>query len=65
MIKKIASLILFFFISNLSFTQSNIAKSVKVKSIGNLNSNIIFQKNDIINISFDILGKKKVIIIIK
>ncbi|MAI82684.1 MAG: hypothetical protein CMD10_00395, partial [Flavobacteriales bacterium] len=59
MIKKIASLILFFFISNPAFTQSNIAKSVKVKSNGNLNSNIIFQKNDIISMSFDILGKKK------
>ena len=59
MIKKIASLILFFFISNPAFTQSNIAKSVKVKSNGNLNSNIIFHKNDIISISFDILGKKK------
>ena len=59
MIKKIASLILFFFMSNPAITQSNIAKSVKVKSNGNLNSNIIFQKNDIISISFDILGKKK------
>ena len=59
MIKKIVSLILFFFISNPAFTQSNIAKSVKVKSIGNLNSNIIFQKNDIISISFDVLGEKK------
>ena len=59
MIKKIASLILFFFISNPVFTQSNIARSVKVKSNGSLSSNIIFYKNDIINVSFDILGKKK------
>ena len=59
MIEKIAFLILFFFVANPVFAQSNVAKSVKVKSNRNLNSNIVFYKNDIINISFDILGEKK------
>ena len=59
MIKKIASIFLFFFIQNLVFTQSTIVKSIKVKSNGHLKSNFIFDKNDVINISFDILGKKK------
>ncbi len=60
MIKKIASILLFFFLQNLLFSQSNIVKSIKVKSNGHLKSNFIFDKNDVINISFDILGKKKV-----
>ena len=59
MIKKIASIFLFFFLQNLVFTQSTIVKSIKVKSNGHLKSNFIFDKNDVINISFDILGKKK------
>ena len=50
---------LFFFLQNLVFTQSTIVKSIKVKSNGHLKSNFIFDKNDVINISFDILGKKK------
>jgi len=59
MIEKIVSLIIFFFIVNPVFTQLNNVKSIKVESSGNLNSNIVFYKNDIINISFDILGGKK------
>ena len=59
MIKKITSIFLFFFLQNLVFTQSTIVKSIKVKSNGHLKSNFIFDKNDVINISFDILGKKK------
>ena len=59
MIEKIAFLILFFFVTNPIFTQSNNSRSIKVKSNKNLNSNIVFYKNDIINISFDILGEKK------
>ena len=59
MIKKIASIFLFFFLQNLVFTQSTIVKSIKVKSNGHLKSNFIFDKNDVINISFDIFGKKK------
>ncbi|MFL2592666.1 MAG: type IX secretion system plug protein domain-containing protein [Flavobacteriaceae bacterium] len=59
MIEKIVSLIIFFFIVNPVFTQLNNVKSIKVESNGNLNSNIVFYKNDIINISFDILGEKK------
>ncbi|MFL2608464.1 MAG: type IX secretion system plug protein domain-containing protein [Flavobacteriaceae bacterium] len=59
MIEKIVSLIIFFFIVNPVFTQLNNVKSIKVESNGNLNSNIVFYKNDIINISFDILGGKK------
>ena len=49
----------FFFLQNLVFTQSTIVNSIKVKSNGHLKSNFIFDKNDVINISFDILGKKK------
>ena len=59
MIKKITSIFLFFFLQNLLFTQSTIVKSIKVKSSGHLKSNFIFDKSDVINISFDILGKKK------
>jgi len=59
MIEKIVSIIIFFFIVNPVFTQLNNVKSIKVESNGNLNSNIVFYKNDIINISFDILGGKK------
>ena len=59
MIGKIGTIILFFFISNLLFPQLNNIKSIKVKSEVDLNSNLIFDKNDVINISFDILGKKK------
>ncbi|RCL70646.1 MAG: DUF5103 domain-containing protein [Cryomorphaceae bacterium] len=59
MIEKIVSIIIFFFIVNPVFTQLNNVKSIKVESNGNLNSNIVFYKNDIINISFDILGEKK------
>ena len=59
MIKKIASIFLIFFQQNLVFTQSTIVKSIKVKSNGHLKSNFIFDKYDVINISFDILGKKK------
>ena len=59
MIKKISSIFLFFFLPNLIFPQLNIVKSIKVKSERHLKSNFIFDKNDFINISFDILGKKK------
>ena len=59
MIKKIAIIFLFFFLPNTLFPQLNIVKSIKVKSEGHLKSNFIFDKNDVININFDILGKKK------
>ena len=59
MIKKIVFIFLFFFLPNTLFPQSNVVKSIKVKSEGHLKSNFIFDKNDVININFDILGKKK------
>ena len=59
MIKKIVFIFLFFFLPNTLFPQSNIVKSIEVKSEGHLKSNFIFDKNDVININFDILGKKK------
>ena len=59
MIKKIAAIFLFFFLSNTLFPQLKIVKSIKVKSEGHIKSNFIFDKNDVININFDILGKKK------
>ena len=59
MIKKIVFIFLFFFLPNTLFPQLNIVKSIKVKSEGHLKSNFIFDKNDVININFDILGKKK------
>ena len=59
MIKKIVFIFLFFFLPNTLFPHLNIVKSIKVKSEGHLKSNFIFDKNDVININFDILGKKK------
>ena len=59
MIKKIVFIFLFFFLPNTLFPQLNIVKSIKVKSEGHLKSNFIFDKNDVININFDILDKKK------
>ena len=59
MIKKIVFIFLFFYLTNNLFPQLNIVKSIKVTSEGHLKSNFIFDKNDVININFDILGKKK------
>ena len=59
MIRKIVTIFLFFFISNPVFSQLNTVKSIKVESLEQKQSSIIFDKNDNINISFDILGEKK------
>tara|TARA_B100000401_G_scaffold204540_1_gene137994 strand:+ start:3705 stop:4898 length:1194 start_codon:yes stop_codon:yes gene_type:complete len=59
MIRKIVTTFLFFFISNPVFSQLNKVKSIKLESLNQKQSTIIFDKNDNINISFDILGEKK------
>ena len=59
MIRKIVTIFLFFFISNPVFSQLNTVKSIKVESLEQKQSSVIFDKNDNINISFDILGEKK------
>ena len=59
MIRKIVTTFLFFFISNPVFSQLNTVKSIKLESPNQKQSTIIFDKNDNINISFDILGEKK------
>ena len=59
MIRKIVTTFLFFFISNPIFNQLNDIKSIKLESLKQQQASIIFDKNDNINISFDILGEKK------
>ncbi len=59
MIRKIVTIFLFFFISNPVFSQLSTVKSIKVESLEQKQSSVIFDKNDNINISFDILGEKK------